>query len=132
MMFAMFLVKVTIALSLGLVTVRIARGSRASLRHAILTATFGVLLLLPASLARMPRLEIPIKSLAPAVAELPGAAPAYHFDGRTPTAIPTWLSAPPASTPLSLSTLLFAVWLTGFLFTCVPLAVGIRRSRILR
>jgi len=50
MTLAIFLAKVTVALALGLLLVRMNRASRAALRHTILAATFGVLLVLPLSL----------------------------------------------------------------------------------
>jgi uncharacterized protein (TIGR03435 family) len=132
MTLAILLAKVTVALALGLLAVRIARGSRAALRHTILAATFGVLLLLPASLIRMPRVEIPVKSSAPAALALSPATAVDNFDART-SAIPnTTLLAAPASSLPSLPTVLFAAWFVGFLLTFAPLLMAIRQSNILR
>jgi uncharacterized protein (TIGR03435 family) len=133
MTLAILLAKVTLALGLGLLAARIARGSRAALRHTILAATFGVLLFLPASFIRMPRLEIPVESSARATPVLPPAASAVHnFDARSSNARRATRTTAPALDIPSLSTLLFAAWLAGFLFTFAPLLIAIRQSGILR
>ncbi|HVV47406.1 MAG TPA: M56 family metallopeptidase [Bryobacteraceae bacterium] len=132
MTFAIFLAKVTVALALGLLAVWIARGSRAALRHTILAATFGVLLLLPVSLIPMRRVEIPVKSSPHATLAPSPARAAYNFDARPSAALHATLSAAPATVLPSPSTLLFAAWLAGFLFTSAPLFLAIRHSRMLR
>jgi len=132
MTLAILLVKVTIALALGLLAVRIARGSRAALRHAILAVTFGVLLILPISLIRIPRLEIPVQSSPRTALVLPAATAAYSFDARLAAPLRAPLPAAPGPALPALSTLLLAAWLAGFLVTFAPLVIAIHRSRILR
>jgi len=129
---AILLAKVTVALALGLLALRLAHRSRAALRHAILAATFGVLLLLPVSFTRMPRVEIPVKSSVPAALALPPAAAVDNFDAPFFAVPRTTLLAAQAPALPSLSTVLFAAWLAGFLLTFAPLLMAIRQSRILR
>ena len=66
------LVKATVAMLGALVLVLIARRSRASLRHLILTALFAFLLLLPLVQTIAPALQIPVS--ATTLAGTPGAA----------------------------------------------------------
>ncbi len=131
MIFAILLAKVTVTLALGLFAVRMARGSRAALRHAILAATFGGLLLLPVSLSRMPRVEIPVKSSSRNTLALPPAPTVHGFDVPSSAAPRVSRSEPEPALP-SLSTLLLAAWFAGFLFTVAPLLLATRRSHILR
>ena len=69
----LILVKATVALALGLAAVRLARSSRASVRHLLLSSTFGVLLVLPAAVALVPAVlvEIPTSQTTAAIATPP-------------------------------------------------------------
>ncbi len=60
------LAKVTITTALSLIGVRLLRGSRAAVRHALLAGAFGVLLVLPiASVVAPPvRIAVPIAAQA--------------------------------------------------------------------
>ena len=90
-------IKGTIVLALGLLAVRLAARARASVRHAILASTFGVVLALP--LAGFVRLEIPVSVPAlpmsnpdreMAVAMPPGAPSpnaAVERSGATPASV---------------------------------------------
>src|SRR5882724_11708046 len=63
------LVKATVAVALGLAAVRIARSTRASVRHLLLISTFAALLALPVAMALVPavRFEIPTTHVDPPV-----------------------------------------------------------------
>ena len=54
------LVKVTVTAALGLIGARLARGSRAAVRHALLAAAFGVTLLLPIASVVVPPVHLGI------------------------------------------------------------------------
>jgi hypothetical protein len=71
------LVKVTFILIAALVAIRLARHSRASVRHAVLAATFAVLAALPLANAVLPVLELAVLPRAAGLS--PGAR-----DGVTP------------------------------------------------
>ena len=66
---AWMVVKVTVSISLGLMGVRLARGSRAAVRHAALAGLFAVLAMLP-----LAALVTPAVRIAVPVAEQDGAA----------------------------------------------------------
>src|SRR5580700_12114598 len=85
--------KATVATALGLIGARLARRSRAALRHALLAAAFGVLLALPvASIVAPPiRIAVPavaqkqiVPALAGAAGAIPPVAPAHASIGVTP------------------------------------------------
>jgi TonB family protein len=111
--------KATLAVAFGLALVWLARRSRAALRHAILAATFAVLVALPiVSVIEQPvRIFVPV--LIKAVAPLPVAAAKS--------------AAPVKSTPkLPGSRIMVATWLAGTVFSLLPLLAGLRKVRILR
>lgn len=65
------LVKVTLILLAALVAIRLARRSRASVRHAMLTATFAVITALPLANAALPALELAVLLRAAGTARSP-------------------------------------------------------------
>src|SRR4051812_44827692 len=73
---ATLLVKATAAVALGLVPVRIARNCRAAVRHALLAATFGVLLALPLVSVLAPPVAIVVQTAPPERTSVPLALPA--------------------------------------------------------
>ncbi len=131
------LVKVTIATALGLIGARLARGSRAAVRHALLAATFGVLLLLPlASVVAPPvRVAVPIAAQAPAVphpfAGPIGAstrvAPADARAGGAPTSQPGSFSL-----STGLLSVLLTVWIAGAMLFLLPMVTSLWQVRSLR
>jgi beta-lactamase regulating signal transducer with metallopeptidase domain len=54
------LVKATVVLALGLAASRLAAPARASVRHLLLAATFGALVVLPIAVATVPRIAVPV------------------------------------------------------------------------
>jgi hypothetical protein len=76
---ASIIAKVTATMALTLVAVRLARKSRAAVRHVLLAATFVVLMALPIAsilIRSVPRVEVPIVAgwiaRSPALPSLPG------------------------------------------------------------
>jgi hypothetical protein len=55
---ASIVAKVTVTMALGLIAAWLARGNRAAVRHALLAAMFGVMLMLPIVSAVMPPLHV--------------------------------------------------------------------------
>ena len=55
---ASIVAKVTVTMALGLIAAWLARGNRAAVRHALLAAMFGVMLLLPIVSIVMPPLHV--------------------------------------------------------------------------
>jgi hypothetical protein len=120
-------VKATVLLGLTLIGVRLARDARASVRHAGLAATFGVLLALPIAAVLMPGVVvgIPIAQVRDSTAPLarlsePGA-PDIAGIVRASTAVrDQWPAA----------LILFrAAWAVGAVLFLVPLAAALVRLR---
>ncbi len=122
--------KATVIMALGLIAAWAARGSRASVRHALLAASFGALLAIPiASFVATPRwIAITRAVQAPTSPESAGAgriaSPARPAPLRSVAAKP----AAPTSEWLSLS----AVLLAGMAVFFVPVAIGLWQVRALR
>ncbi len=126
---ALVLVKVTITTALGLIGARLARRSRAALRHALLAAAFVVLAALPIVSLAMPPIRILLRLPEEArKAVVPFAKTAEASVTRTVVQAPTVSR----SYRLSLSDWLLMVWLTGTLLFLLPMAIGLRRLRALR
>lgn len=124
-------VKATLIAALGLIGARLARGSRAAARHALLAATFAVLLILPAASLWAP----PVRIALPATPPRRAAAIAGPFR-PLPSALPA-LSArvtpvSPGSAEFSPSTLLLAAWLAGVALFLLPVAMGLWQIGALR
>jgi TonB family protein len=126
---ALTVVKATLLVTLGLIGSAIAGRSRASVRHCLLAATFGVLLLLPfaAIIAPPVRLVVHAAEQAPAAPALPRAA----LPGPAATA-PSVSVAPQPASRLSLPALLLAAWLGGMALFLAPVILGLWRVRSLR
>jgi uncharacterized protein (TIGR03435 family) len=128
---ASILVKVTAATALGLIGAWLARGSRAAVRHALLAATFGVLLALPVASFVAPPLRIVLSAqerIVPVIAT-DGAVtlpfePAPASSGAA--------SSNPRSARLTLSAILFAGWIAGAVLFLLPMALGLWQVRSLR
>src|SRR5579872_1536730 len=122
---ALLIAKATVAAAIGLIAVRLARASRAALRHALLASTFGVLLLLPAAAVIAPPLRIAMPAAAPAL-----SAPAVAATiALAPAAGPTTAAIFPASysPPIWL-----AAWIAAAALFLLPVLAGLYQVRILR
>src|SRR5262245_62977321 len=69
------LLKATVLLALVLTASRFAMRARASVRHLLLAATFGALVLLPLVVAAVPRVVVEVPIVSTAVALAPVLAP---------------------------------------------------------
>src|ERR1700682_2668017 len=131
---ASIITKVTLTMALTLVGVRLARKSRAAVRHLLLAAGFAVLLALPmASIAvpSVPLIEVPIVmgsiAQSPALPSLTDSTPAAHsvsgVSGKR-VRIPSFR--------VSASVLLLTGWAMGALLFLLPVLVGLWQVRTLR
>lgn len=130
---ASMVAKATVAVTLGLIGAWLARGSRAAVRHALLAAAFGVLLVLPvASIVAPPvRIAVPAAAqerMAPAFSgakdAVPPVAPAHTSVGDTSVVL--------RSAELSPSALLLTGWIAGTALFLLPVAMGLWQVRRLR
>ena len=125
------IVKATVAPALALSGARLAYRSRAAVRHALLFAAFGVLLVLPIACI----VSAPVQIAVPVATE---AAP-HSADGVTPVsrqapadaAMGVAPSTSQASTP-SISALLLGGWILGIAIFLLPMALGLLQVRWLR
>jgi uncharacterized protein (TIGR03435 family) len=131
---ATIVAKATVATALALIGARLARRSRAAVRHAMLAAAFGVLLALPvASIVAPPvRVAAPILALdrtapPPLAGDIDALAPVAPADAgdRIAPAIPRALRL---STPV----LLLTGWFAGAALALLPVAMGLWQVRLLR
>ena len=124
--------KATVVIALALIGARLARGTRASVRHLLLASAFGVLLILPVATVLMPpvAVKIPIAH----VSSLTGALAVQLDNGienvtgmtgnvhGSDTVKPRWAS-------VSASTLLRTGWAVGATLFLIPLAAALSRLR---
>ncbi len=126
--------KVTITTVLGLLAAWLARYNRAAVRHALLAATFGAMLLLPAASLLMPPLPVGV----PAAIENSTAFLQFGISADAePSAKAAGVSTRVAAiTPLvskrSVSNLLLGGWAAGVAVFLLPVAVGLWQIRSLR
>jgi len=116
--------KATVALAFGLIAAWLARRCRAAVRHAMLAAVFGVLLLLPLTAAFAPPIRIVIRAKREAVIPI-AAAPVM----ATPISAAPTRPLPPNSSPLDL---LLTAYLAGAGLFLLPVIVGLWQVRQLR
>ncbi|HWC98961.1 MAG TPA: TonB family protein [Candidatus Sulfopaludibacter sp.] len=118
------MVKATLLVALGLAAAWTLRKSRASLRHALLAATFAALAALPVVSVLAPPLRV---TLRPAAAQTLPAA-------MLVAPLPRMASRPvPASRPVfSMVQLLEAAWLAGVALFLAPMLLGLRQVRRIR
>src|SRR6185436_13472354 len=76
------LVKVTIVTALALCAVRLARKTRAAVRHVTLTAAFALMAIVPIASLVVPvlRIEVPVRAIVPSVQVPAVAAPVPDVD----------------------------------------------------
>ena len=126
------LLEVTVVLALALAGTRLARKSRAAVRHVLLAAAFGVALILPLASMVAPAVSVEVPAavhavIAPLDVEPIATTPTQPIDLSVPASPP----APARSWP-SLSALLFAAWIVGAVVCLVPVCVGLWQVRSLR
>src|SRR5262245_12326277 len=126
------LVKATAIAALGLIGTRMAQRSRASLRHALLAVTFAALAALPVASTLIPPvgIEAPIATQEPVRTPPPPAVavlPAPQKDAAIVIAHVT-----PGALSLSVSALLFNIWIVGMALFLLPMAIGLWEARCLR
>jgi bla regulator protein BlaR1 len=125
--------KVTVATALGLVAVSLARGSRAAVRHALLTMVFAVALLLPIASVIAPPIHLTVPATVESrdaeaplrgVEAIPSVTTAYT-DSRV-------ISVMPKISSLSFSDLVLVGWMAGAAIFLLPVVVGLWQIRSLR
>ena len=131
---ASIVAKVTVTMALGLLAVWLARGGCAAVRHALLAAMFGVMLLLPIAAVFLPPLQVGVPVRAESRAE---RFPLVTNVAANPsvTAARAGTRVPPVArqvSKLSLSNLLLAVWVAGAALFLFPVMAGLWQIRSLR
>ena len=133
--FVSMLAGVTLATGLSLVASRLARRSRAALRHVLLAGSFAVSAMLPIASLVVPSIPVPV----PMAATSDALAPAVELitDAVSPEApaIATTSPAPRTSRALRLPplpALLLAGWMAGAVVFLLPVIVGLWQIRTLR
>ena len=131
---ASIVAKVTVTTALGLAAAWLARGNRAAVRHALLAATFGVMLLLPIVSAVMPPLHVAVPVQVESRAALLPLAMDVNADPSVPAAGAGSRVTPaaPQVSKLSLSNLLLAGWAAGAALFLLPVLLGLWQIRWLR
>lgn len=116
--------KATLIMTLGLWATRLAGRQRAAVRHAMLAATFGILLALPMVSALAPPIGIALRSGEVRGPSRPNALP--PSPGRLPKRSAAIRPAPEPSR-WSVPTLLSIVWLAGAALFLLQMAFGLRQ-----
>ncbi|HXB75193.1 MAG TPA: M56 family metallopeptidase [Candidatus Acidoferrales bacterium] len=131
---ASILGKATVIATLGLLGAWLTRRSRAAVRHAVLAASFAVLLPLPiaSTLIKPVRIALPASTqewAMPSLFPMPmdAAQAAAPADGSVGVA-----SATPRWRGLSPSAILLAVWIAGAAFFLLRMIFGLQQVRALR
>jgi uncharacterized protein (TIGR03435 family) len=121
------LVKATVVVAVGLAGARLARGSRAAVRHAVLAAAFAVMLGLPVASVIVPPVRVAMPMATVFVDSIDAAPQLASSSERTvtPPAISRW------SLP-SMADLLIAGWLAGALFFLLRMMFGLWQVHSLR
>jgi TonB family protein len=124
-------VKATIIAATALIAVRLARKSRAALRHTLLATMFGVLLMLPVVSTLVPPIRIAIRIMTQDRPAKP--LPTGNKSSRA-TSVKESGSAPATqSVPgFTMDGLLFMGWMTGTVLFLLPMMLGLRHVRSLR
>jgi TonB family protein len=121
-------IKATFIVTIGLAAAWMARNKRAAFRHAILAATFAMLLALPIACVVVPafRISMPAHTEPPAI---------YITPAVEPTAAPVAIeeSSPvPRSTSWPFSAYLELTWIAGVALSLAPVIAGLWQIRSLR
>jgi uncharacterized protein (TIGR03435 family) len=126
-------VKATVILVVALAASRIARRTRAAIRHVVLAVGFAGLLLLPVAMRLLPEVTVQVP-MAPAVMSVETILPALSAD---PAAMST---STPRSAPrssgiawnVSIETIVIVLWAAGALAAVLPLAASAVAQRRIR
>jgi len=127
------LAKVTVTTIIGLAASRPARRNCAAMRHALLAATFGLMLLMPVSAMLMPPLRVGV----PVAAGDPTTSVPFKNDVGTnsPTATAASEVRANAITPdeskFSIADVLVAGWAAGVVLFLLPVVIGLWQVRSL-
>ncbi len=123
-------VKVTIVLAFGLAAVPFARRARAAVRHLVMAATFGAVVVLPLIVSAVPEvtIRVPVAITELAAGLTPDeAAPTLEPDNDVAVGEKANESALP-----SIATLVRSVWAMSGILLLVLLAIDLRRLRAVR
>ena len=123
------LAKATLLLAAALTVTRLARHSRASVRHLVIATSFVALIALPVLLAAAPAMtiEVPVSPAFAAVSQTaPPAAPS-----RSPIAIATDIPRQ-AMADVAMADVLRAIWLAGTIVFLIPVAAVLWRLSTIR
>ena len=126
--------KVSLVCALGLSATGLARRSRAALRHTLLTAAFGVTLVLPIASIVAPPVHIALpfvekaRTAPPPVMAIPDTT---RLVTRVEASV-RFRRAAPRVPRLSISTLLIAGWIIGATLALLPMGVGLWEIRSMR
>ena len=131
---AALLAKVTVTMALALIAVRLARKSRAAVRHLLLAAAFAVVLVLPIASIVVPSVRVEIRPLGSTLgAEASATRPIDSVPSAGSTELTASTMEPPGrSSAIRTSSLLVAVWAAGALLFLLPLIAGLWQMRRLR
>ena len=124
---ASILVKATLLLVLGLSATAIARRARAAVRHALLCAAFGVLLLVPVASVVVPAVRIEVPVAAQQAPEANSPAMPGDMISNVSSSIPLHAPATNARPDWVL-----AAWIAGVALFLAPVAFGLWQVRRLR
>ena len=125
------LLKVTLVMTLALAAARIARGTRASVRHVVLAASFAVLLILPIASMAMPSFTVAVPI---STKQLPAPVLNALEAPRTVADVDAGAVAMPAAerAPISWASIALAVWVGGVALFLLPVVGGLWQVRSLR
>jgi uncharacterized protein (TIGR03435 family) len=128
------LLKVTLTATLALGAMSLTRRTRAAARHAVLAASFALFLLLPLASLVAPtvRVVVPVQVRQ---AILESTLPKENAAPATAAAVEktfTRVSSAAQSSRLSISVVLFSLWLLGAMISLVPVAAGLWQAHALR
>ncbi len=131
---ASIIAKVTIITALGLLAAWLARDNRAAVRHALLAAMFGVILLLPVASLLMPPLHIGVPTVIHnSTTFLPfGLRADAEVSAATGSVATGAAAVTPSVSRISLSNLLLLGWAVGVVALILPVIVGLWQIRLLR
>jgi len=131
---ASIVAKATVTAALGLIGARVARRNRAAVRHVVLVAALGVLILLPVTSIVAPpiRIAVPVvgrnyamlRPLAEAGDPVLPLTPPDAHDAATPAITRSLWPSP--------STLLIIAWFVGSALSLISMMLGLWKIRLLR
>lgn len=133
--FVSMLAGVTLATGLPLVASRLARRSRAALRHVLLAASFAMSAMLPIASLVVPSIPVAVPVTATSGAVAPAVELIRDVVSPEAPAIATTSRAPASSRAFALpavSTLLLAGWIAGSVIFLLPVIIGLWQIRALR